>query len=398
MKCAVIGGGAAGLMAACALVRGGVDVDVLERQPRVGKKLLATGNGRCNFTNINMEPQHYYGSFLDMPDFLTVYSAKRIMDEFDMMGIPGVADEQGRVYPMSNAAASVLDVLRMTLAENGANEITGADITEIKPGKMFTLRSADGRTFRYDKVIIACGGSAAPKSGGCDGGYRLLSSLGHSINAQKPSIAALSTDTGFIKGLKGIRVRSTVRLLDGETEIRVENGEVLFADYGLSGICIMQLARHVHGLKNPVVSLDLAPGFTDKQLFERAFALEARTLEDFLNGILPRRLGFNVLRAAGISDMTRRVSGLSRKEISAVNRNLHDMRIAVKSVCGLDSAQVTAGGADMTEFDPMTLESRIIPGLYAAGEVCDVDGDCGGYNLHWAWASALAVAGGILNA
>ena len=174
MKCAVIGGGAAGLMAACALARGGVEVDVLERQPRVGKKLLATGNGRCNFTNINMGPQHYYGSFSAMPEFLETYSAERIMAEFDELGIPGVADEQGRVYPMSNAASSVLDVLRMTLAENGAKELTGCEVTEIKPGKVFTLRTADGKSLKYDRVVIACGGSAAPKSGGVDGGYRLL--------------------------------------------------------------------------------------------------------------------------------------------------------------------------------------------------------------------------------
>jgi len=397
MKCAVIGGGAAGLMAACALARGGVQVDLLERQPRVGKKLLATGNGRCNFTNTNMGPEHYYGSFLDMPEFLSVYGCERIMAEFEEMGIPGIADEQGRVYPLSNAAASVLDALRLTLSEAGGQEITGFDVAEVKPGKVFTVRSTDGRTAKYDRVIVACGGSAAPKSGGVDGGYRILKSLGHKITRTLPSIAALNTSMDNLKGLKGIRVRCNVRLLDGDTEVRAESGEILFADYGISGICIMQLARHVHGLRKPVILIDLAPGYGDRQLFERARALEKRPLEDFLNGILPRKLGWNVLKAAGIGDMTRLAGSLSRKELSSICRVLHDLQVEVKSVCGLDSAQVTAGGADMRQFDPVTMESLIVPGLYAAGEVCDVDGDCGGYNLHWAWASGLAAAGGILN-
>ena len=397
MKCAVIGGGAAGLMAACVLARGGMQVDVLERQPRVGKKLLATGNGRCNFTNMNMGPQHYYGSFSHMSEFLERFGAERITEEFELMGIPAAADEQGRVYPMSNAASSVLDVLRLTLAETGGNEVTGFEVTDIKKGRDFTLRTADGRTQHYDRIIIACGGSAAPKSGGFDGGYRLLKDTGHRITKLLPSVAALNTDTADIKGLKGIRVRCSVCLYDGENFVRREEGEVLFADYGISGICIMQLARHVHGLKKPVVSIDLAPGMKEAQLFARIRNLPERPLEDLLNGMLQRRLGQNVLRAAGINDLSRRAESLSRKEISAIFRTVTDFRISVKSVCGLDSAQVTAGGAEMDQFDPFTLESRIMPGLYAVGEVCDVDGDCGGYNLHWAWASAIAAAEGILN-
>ena len=397
MKCAVIGGGAAGLMAACALARGGVQVDVLERQPRVGKKLLATGNGRCNFTNMNMGPQHYYGSFLDMPEFLEKFTPERIMDEFAAMGVPGVADEQGRVYPMSNAAASVLDVLRLTLSEYGGGELTGFDVSEIRHGRTFNVRSADGRTGKYDRVIIACGGKAAPKSGGCDGGYRLLRGLGHNITGLRPAIAPVNTDVTDLKGLKGIRVRCNVTLRDGDNDICRESGEVLFADYGLSGICIMQLARRVHGLKRPVISIDLVPGMKEAYLFEHIRNLADRRLEDVLNGMLQRRLGWNVLRAAGIADLSRTAGSLSRREISAVYRKLTDFSVSVDSVCGMESAQVTAGGADMTEFDPVTLESRIVPGLYAVGEVCDVDGDCGGYNLHWAWASALAAAEGILN-
>lgn len=398
MKCAVIGGGAAGLMAGCALARGGAEVVVLERQNRVGKKLLATGNGRCNFTNLNMDPSHYHGSFGGMDAFLRRFTPERIMAEFDEMGVPGVADAQGRVYPASNAASSVLDAMRLTLSERGGRELTGFDVSSIKPEKGgFTLCAADGKTEHCQLLLVACGGAAAPKQGGVDGGYRMLKELGHDIVPIRPVIAPLKTDIAPIKGLKGIRARCTARLLDDESLVRAESGEVLFTDYGLSGICIMQLARDAQALKRPVVSLDLAEGFEEADMFARVRALPLRPLEDFLNGLVQRRLGFNVLRAAGIADMSRQTLSLSRKEISAIWRALRDFRVAVNGVCGLDSAQAAAGGVHMSGFDETTLMSKRVPGLFAAGEVCDVDGDCGGYNLHWAWSSALAAAEAMLN-
>ena len=396
MRIGIVGGGAAGLMAASLLSRGGHEAVIMERQPRVGKKLLATGNGRCNFTNMNMSAGHYHGSYGDMPAFLERFSAERIISEFELLGIPAVSDDQGRVYPMSNAAASVLDALRLTVSENGGYELVGFDVVSIKVGKGFTVRSSDGKSERFDRLIVACGGSAAPKSGGCTGGYRLLEAFGHKIVPQKPAIAPINTDVGMLKGLKGMRSRCEAVLYDGNSVIAREKGEVLFADYGLSGICIMQLARRVHELKDPVISLDLAPGFEEKDMFSRVRMLEKRTLEDMLNGLVQRRLGWNILREAGIADMSRLTVSLSRREISAIWRILRDFRVKVRSVCGLDAAQVTAGGSDMSMFDKRTLMSKLVPGLYAIGEVCDVDGDCGGYNLHWAWASALAACGHIM--
>lgn len=392
MRIGIIGGGAAGLMAACVISACGYETVILERQPRVGKKLLATGNGRCNFTNLNMTAEHYHGSYSNMEAFLERFGAERIIRQFDAIGIPGIADEQGRVYPMSNAAASVLDALRLTIAENGGSEIVDFNAVSVKPGKVFSVRSADGRMEKFDRLIVACGGSAAPKSGGCTGGYRILADLSHRIVAQKPAIAPINTDVGLLKGLKGIRSRCNAALYDGDKQVAEESGEVLFADYGLSGICIMQLARKVHGLNKPEISLDLAPGFEEKDMYARARNLEKRSLEDLLNGIVQRRLGWNILKAAGISDLAREAGSLSRREISAIWRMMRGFRVKVKSVCGLENAQVTAGGADMSQFDSYTFESRLVPGLYAVGEVCDVDGDCGGYNLHWAWASAMAAA------
>lgn len=395
MKCAVVGGGAAGLMAACALAKGGAETVLLERLSRVGKKLLATGNGRCNFTNLAMSPEHYRGGEA-VRSVLEQFPAERIMDEFDRMGVVPVADAQGRVYPASNAAASVLDALRLTLKEQGGREETDFDVVSVKPGKTFRLRSTDGRTLDCDRLLLCCGSAAAPKLGGTDSGYRLLETLGHRVLPRKPAIAPLNTDLTPIKGLKGIRVRCKATLLDGEQIVRSEEGEALFTEYGLSGICVMQLSGSVHACREPIISLDLAPDYPENALFERTRHLAERPLEDLLNGLLPRRLGWNVLRAAKIADLTRQTKSLSRREISAIWNVLRGFSVRVTGVCNFDSAQVAMGGADLTEFFPDTLESRLVPGLYVAGELCDVDGDCGGYNLHWAWASALTAAQAML--
>jgi predicted Rossmann fold flavoprotein len=395
MKCIVIGGGAAGLMAGCMLARAGCRVELLERQPRVGKKLLATGNGRCNFTNMGASGADYHGSRAHIDAVLGACPPERVAAVFAEMGVPAYADAQGRAYPMSNMASSVLDALRLTFSEAGGAEITSFDAVSIVKKKDFVVSGADGRSVRGDKVIIAVGGLAAPKLGGTDGGG-LVTKLGHRMTPRFPAITPVRTDISAIKGLKGLKVRGSAALMDGEKTIRVESGEALFTEYGLSGICVMQLSRMINGLKNPAIKLDMAPDMPESALFSRARALENRAMEDFLNGVVPRRVGMNILKYAGIADLSQRAGDLSRKNLSAVYRALRNFTLKVQGVCGFESAQVTAGGVDMSDFDPATLESGIVPGLYAAGEFCDVDGDCGGYNLNWAWASAICAAGAAL--
>lgn len=397
MKCAVIGGGAAGLMAGCMLARAGCQVEILERQPRVGKKLLATGNGRCNFTNMNAAAGDYHGSRAHIDSVLGAFPPERVADMFAEMGVPAHVDQQGRAYPMSNMAASVLDALRLTLAEAGGAVLTEFEAASINKRRgIFEVIAADGRAVRADRLILAVGGLAAPKLGGVDGD-RLLDKTGHKMTKRFPAITPLRTDTSAIKGLKGLKARARATLMDGETPIRTEDGEVLFTEYGLSGICIMQLSRAVNGLKSPAVDIDLMPDMPESALFERVRRLEDRALEDFLNGMLPRRVGMSVLKYAGVDDLSARTGELSRKKISAVYRALRHFSVKVQGVCGFESAQATAGGVDMRDVEPATLESRLVPGMYFAGEFCDVDGDCGGYNLNWAWASAMCAAQAILN-
>lgn len=391
MKCAVIGGGAAGLMAACALARAGAYVTVLERQNRVGKKLLATGNGRCNMTNLDASPGNYRGA---VSEILSAFPPTRVLAEFERLGVPARIDSEGRAYPASNMAASVLDNLRLSLLEAGGIERTEFDAVQIARG--FEIRARNGDAFFCDRALVATGGPAAPKLGGTAAGHELLRELGHSVTRLLPAIAPIHTETAAIKGLKGQRARCHVTLFDGKRAVRKEAGEVLFTETGVSGICVMQLARDAQTLKNPRLSFDFAPEAGDDLLSRRADHLPNRKLEDFLNGLVPRRLGWAALRAAGIDDFARPASSLSVDELAGLTRALRGFSLRVTGVSGFDAAQVTAGGVLMDEFDPVTLESRLVPGLFAAGEVLDVDGDCGGYNLQWAWASGLAAARGML--
>lgn len=394
MRVAVIGGGASGLMAACALARAGVDVTVLERQPRVGKKLLATGNGRCNFTNIYASKENYHGARDVAANILAAFPPARVLAEFEKLGVPARIDSEGRAYPASNMAASVLDSLRLALSEAGGAERTDFEVVKIERG--FRVLAKDGAALACDRVLVATGGPAAPSLGGTRGGHALLTGLGHRVTKLMPAITPIRTELPPLKGLKGQRARCRVTLLDGERPVQAEFGEILFTETGVSGICVMQLSRRSQGLSDARLSVDFTPEAEDGFLERRAEALPNRGLEDFLNGLLPRRIGWAVVRTAGIGDPARRASSLTQAELAALGCALRAFPLRVTGVMGFEAAQVTAGGADMDEFDPATMESRRVPGLFVAGEVCDVDGDCGGYNLQWAWSSALAATRGIL--
>ncbi len=394
MRCAVIGGGASGLMAACVLARAGADVTVLERQSRVGKKLLATGNGRCNFTNIHASKDEYHGAQGVAAGILAAFPPARVIAEFERLGIPARIDAEGRAYPASNLAASVLDNLRLALSEAGGAEKTDFDVVKIERG--FRIFSKDGAVFFCDRLLLATGGPAAPKLGGTRAGHGLLQALGHRVTPLFPAIAPIHTDVKPIKGLKGQRARCTVTLFDGKSAVRTEAGEILFTETGVSGICVMQLSRAARGLSDARLSIDFAPGAQSELISARVEALPLRKIEDFLNGLLPRRIGWAVLRAAGLDDFSRVASSLSPSEMASLFRALRAFPLRVMGGAGFEDAQVTAGGVEMDQFDPATLQSRRIPGLFVAGEVCDVDGDCGGFNLQWAWASACAAAEGML--
>ncbi|TDB37828.1 MAG: aminoacetone oxidase family FAD-binding enzyme [Actinobacteria bacterium] len=378
---AIIGGGAAGLSAAIAAARLGASVTVLEAAPRVGKKILVTGNGRCNLTNTAVAPAAYNQPAFVEP-VLAEYNADAIRDFFGELGLLTYADDEGRVYPVSNAANSVLDVLRLECAHLGVAERCGFEVMGIlEADGGFQVASRDGETISADAVVVTTGG----------GEGSLLSALGHGSVAPVPVLGPLTTELAPIRGLSGVRVRCAASLLDDAGEpVATERGELLFRDYGVSGIMIFDLSRALE--RGRTLSIDFFPDIASDAfaalIAKRCAELSWRSADTFFDGMLQSRVAIAVLRAAGIDPKTP-VAELRAVTLASL---LKDFRLAVTGRGDASQAQVTRGGAPVAEFDPRTLASRIAPGVFAAGEVLDVDGRCGGFNLHWAWASGI-VAG-----
>lgn len=409
---AVIGGGAAGLMSAIAAgtcaQSVGIDrlsIVIYERQARVGKKILATGNGRCNLSNRAQEKAFYHGSRPDVYErTLEARNVEETLGFFQKLGI-FLYEEEGRMYPYANQAAAVLDILRSQAAVLGVEERCQCEIIKIShhaangPARRFVLTDALGRQHPADRVIVAGGGLAAPQLSGHGSAYTLLSETGHRLIPPFPTLTPLKTNPADVRGLKGLRVRGRLRLLapdpdapaDHWREIAGQSGEALFTDYGLSGIAAMQLSRHIAGRQDLRLSLNLLPHYSPAELtrilHERTRRNAWMLLENFLVGIVPKRVGHMLLKYAAFTPLSRSSVSLSEQECALIASSLLDWRFAVAGTMGWEQAQATAGGIDLGDFAPHTMESRLARGLYAAGEMLDVDGDCGGYNLHWAWTS-----------
>lgn len=376
----VIGGGAAGLTAAIAAARAGARVTVLEAGARVGRKILASGNGRCNLDNTFVAPEAY-----NHPEFvgpvLSAHSCDDIRVFFSELGLLTYADDEGRIYPVTNAANSVLDVLRLECARLGVGERCEFEAARIdaRDGG-FEVVSAGGERVTADSVVVSTGG-----------GGRLLGSLGHTQVPLAPVLGPIKTDPTYVRRLSGIRIRCAASLLDASgATLAAERGELLFRDYGVSGIMTFDLSRFLKGARD--LSIDLFPDTPADELeallAARIETLGWRSAETFFDGMLHHTVAQVVLVAAGL-DPRSPSAELPAQRLAAL---LKDFRLAVTGGPDAKAAQVTRGGARVDEFDPATLESRLVPGLFAAGEVLDIDGRCGGYNLHWAWASGI-VAG-----
>ena len=394
-KIVIIGGGAAGMAAAiCAAETADNHITLIERQARVGRKLLSTGNGRCNLTNTGAALSNYHGAQSTFPAAaLEAYPPARVLDFFAQLGLKTVTEYGGRVYPASDHAGSVLDVLRLALERPNIELITGAAVESVRWEKSggFTVAWADG-SCRADCVIIACGGCAGSKLGGVTDGYNLLQSLGHSRTALHPALTQIRTVADYPKALKGIRADAGVCLLRGETAFAKAQGDVLFTETGLSGTAVFEISRAAAtGGSGLSVSLTFT-NESEAELMEDLRARRARwgalAANQILTGAVQSRLGQMLCKYSGISGGAT-VAEITDAQLTALTRAMRDFRLPVTGVSGFEAAQVTAGGIKTEEFDPRTMRSRLVPGLYACGEVLDVDGDCGGYNLQWAWASGL---------
>lgn len=398
MNVCVIGGGAAGMLAALTAAENGHRVLLLERQSRVGRKLLATGNGRCNLSNYHVSPAHYHGGagFCDFA--LSQFDVGETLQYFASLGLLTVSEASGRIYPMSNMAGSVLDVLRYALERPEIDLQTGQTVTAVrKISEGFSVKT-ETDTFSARRLILAAGGAAGSKVGGGMDGYRLAKSLGHHRTALYPSLVQLKTVPTYPRALKGVKAQCGISICRGSQVLARNSGEVLFTEYGLSGPAIFDLSRSVSaGGSDLTCLLNFFPDWEEAEvlhwLSQRQAAMAAHEASTLLTGSCHTRLGQMICKSAGFTNQ--RAAGLTRDDLRRIARQATHFALPITGTCGFDQAQVTAGGLDTSEFDPRTLQSRLVPGLYACGELLDIDGDCGGYNLQWAWSSGR-LAGKLL--
>lgn len=412
-KIAVIGGGAAGMMAAIQAADAGALVDLYERNDRVGKKLLATGNGKCNFSNLDMQKSAYYGSAVSFYDSLfSVFGVSETIDFFSQHGML-IKDKNGYLYPLSEQAATVLDILRFSLEQYNVRVYTGSIVTALQLerknngchaprdipmfNKKLQITSPAGvRT--YDAVILACGGMAAPKTGSDGNGWQLAKQLGHHISTVVPALVQLRCYEDFFKTVSGVRIEAKLTLcIDGE-EKNIVQGELQLTDYGISGIPVFQFSRQaayaLSDKKKVSVIIDFLPhqnAESYKVLWkERWERQRGQTLEHFLTGLSNKKINQLIIKLAGCSahDTADAIPAAKRKIIERLYRRL---TVSIRETNGFEQAQVSAGGIPAEELTEQ-LESKYIPNLFFAGEIIDMDGVCGGYNLQWAWTSG-AVAG-----
>ncbi len=408
MFIAIIGGGASGLAAALS-ARESLDnrVTVFERQNRVARKLLVTGNGRCNLTNRNASPDDYHGAD---PAFagpaLYRFGPEDTLRWFASLGLVTRTEPSGRVYPLSDTALSVADVLRLALEARGGEINCALPIAAAeKKGDKFLLTGPLGETFQADRLIIACGGAAGARVGGVCSGYELLRAFGHGCTALRPALVQLKTDNLWTRPMKGVRTQAALTLERDGTVLDAAFGEVQFTDYGLTGPGAYDLSRAASLAGDGcTVCLRLLPEMDKVDIIDymatKRDNFSDYKAENILSGALHNAISRTVLRRAQIPQEAR-LWALSDGALEQIADVLCRFELPLHGTLGFDDAQVTAGGVETVGFDPETMESRLVPGLYACGEVLDVDGDCGGYNLQWAWSSgrlAGLAAGGLLEA
>ncbi|MGL5434139.1 MAG: NAD(P)/FAD-dependent oxidoreductase [Lachnospiraceae bacterium] len=396
-KIAIIGGGASGLMAAIAAARQGADVTIIEHMDRVGKKILSTGNGRCNMTNLTMRQDCYRSNQQQFPmKVLDKYSVWDTLTFFDEIGIV-TKSKGGYIYPNSEQASAVLDALRMEAEELGVVIRCSCKVGRIKKDikKGFRIETSQGNV-HSDALIMATGSKAAPVTGSDGSGYELARQFGHSIINPLPALVQLRCAGKDYKQFAGVRCEAALRLLINGTVRASEEGELQVTDYGISGIPVFQISRFASVAlaehTNVKVLIDYLPSKsindTRRFLLTRRTRMGSRDCGDFLTGVLNKKLTHVLLKRAGIS-LTGKTGDLKEHQLEALLGQLKSFEAVVTATNNFEQAQVCCGGVNTRDIRPDTMESKLVPGLYLTGELLDVDGICGGYNLQWAWSTGM---------
>lgn len=392
---AVVGGCASGIVAAISAKRKNPELNIviIEKLPRIGKKILATGNGRCNLTNVNAVASDYCNSDF-VSDVLAKYPPQKVIGFFESMGLLTFADSEGRVYPRSNMASSVLDILRFELERLGVEIICDTPVSQIrKANGGFEING----NILCKKVLVSTGGKSSPSQGSDGSGYALAKQLGHSVTELYPALVPLAVKEN-VKTLKGVRARNVKLTLINGRPLAETFGELLFTENGISGIAAMELAAYAEksllaAKAKTFTEIDFLPDMSEKELtdyLQRVKDIKGDTGLDMLfSGVLPKVIGTEVCKAISLYKNGKTISRLSREELASAARKAKKFRLEITGTKGFANAQVTSGGVPVSEISSETMESAICKGLYFAGEIVDVDAGCGGFNLQWAFASGL---------
>lgn len=404
MKVLVLGGGPAGMTAALAAARAGAEVSLLEQNERIGKKLLLTGNGKCNYTNLELDAARYD---TDDPDFLRElikrYPPKAIIRFLEELGVPPLSRHGGWIYPHAEQAAAVLNALRAALEREKAAVRTGTRILGIQREKKggFRIRTEE-KPLYADRVILALGGSALAKTGSDGSGFRYAEELGLKLETPRPALCPLRSterENPFFRAAQGVRVPAELTLFVDNAARGRESGELQLTKEGFSGIAVFQLSliagRTLAAKRKTELCINFLPDLTaDTDYFEkRLSAAFATDLEAVGNGLVPKNLWGALLRRAALSPQ-QAVKQRNRELAKRLSTALTASRFIVQGLGSLEKAQVSAGGIALSELSGQSLSFRRVPGLYAAGEILNVTGPCGGYNLHWCFASGLSAGQG----
>lgn len=392
----IIGGGASGIVAAISAAREGANVTILEHKDRIGKKILSTGNGRCNLTNEYMKPECFRGDDISViTEVLRQFGYQETLDFFEELGVI-FKNRQGYIYPISDQAGTIIDVLRMELVRLNITVCLEHHVQTIKKNaKVFKIVTDKG-TYHGDSVILATGGKAASVLGSDGSGYSLSKQCGHSLSPVVPALVQLKGKGAYFKQLAGVRTHAKVSLFVNDKFISEDTGELQLTNYGISGIPVFQVSRYaakaLYEKKKVTAEIDFLPAMTDEELFLFVKARKRlhgdKKAEDFLVGMFHKKLIGVLLKEAKIA-LTDSINKLSDEKLNKLLFLCKHFSVSIEGTNDFEQAQVCAGGVKTIEINPKTMESLNERDLYIVGELLDIDGICGGYNLQWAWATGF---------
>ncbi len=387
----IIGAGASGIMAALAARMNKAKTILLEKNNRIGKKILVTGNGRCNYTNALLSEEDY-----NNPGFVSQvfsqFGSNETMDFFESLGIIPKIEDEGKVFPLSEQASSFLDVFLYELNKRDVLvELNQEVISIVKKKNYFIVNTSTNQRFSANKVVLSTGGKAMPLTGSTGSGYDLVKPMGHQISPVFPALVKLKLNSPYLKQLSGVKINSQVDLLLGDKTVQTEYGDILFTNYGISGPTILSLSRKANELlslgKKVSVRVILVQTIAKQRLLNRFENLNDYPIDQSLIGLVNKRFINVLIKESKIEKSNKLVREIPKEKIFNLINLLYDWQIEVIGSLGFEDAQVTAGGISLDSINPSTLESLNVPGLFFAGEVLDIDGKCGGFNLQWAWSS-----------